>query len=40
MGGTMEITYLGHSGFLAETADAYYLFDYLYYIMHYIILVH
>ena len=25
----MEITYLGHSGFLAETSDAYYLFDYI-----------
>lgn len=25
----MEITYLGHSGFLAETLDAYFLFDYI-----------
>ena len=24
----MKITYLGHSGFLAETDDAYFLFDY------------
>ena len=25
----MEITYLGHSGFLVETSDAYFLFDYI-----------
>ena len=25
----MEITYLGHSGFLVETSAAYYLFDYI-----------
>lgn len=24
----MKITYIGHSGFLAETADCYYIFDY------------
>ena len=24
----MKVTYLGHSGFLVETDDAYFLFDY------------
>ena len=34
----MEITYLGHSGFLAETSDAYYLFDYIHMEKQYLIL--
>ena len=29
MGGlTLTVTYMGHSGFLLETEDAYFLFDY------------